>query len=923
MDSKKNMVVIKGEIKTSEVISCFYDKDKERQNVKFNNGKVYSYAFENVELIKNPQILNPNAYKIYLNKKLLYNINSIYVFKGREDVYWHICFNNGLERDYKQNELEIIESCLNSKQAADIFEYLKQLAAISSLQNEETGDYILKKRFDKITFVGSNVALAKYLNPTSLKKQSQDNYTPIFPFGCNRSQYKAVKDAMENQISIIQGPPGTGKTQTILNIIANILAEGKTVQVVSNNNSAIENIYEKLSSTKYGLGFILTLLGNSANKESFVNSQDGIYPEISSWKLDEDKKILYENVAEDSRKLSRIFKAQEELAALKQDKAQLEIEKKYFEQYVGKKVKVDNIRIRKKISSAKWMELWHKILNVAERRKKLGLLFKLICGIKYGVWGEYLYNQNLSEVVKILQYKFYLLKIDEIDNKIIEIEKSIDADKDGLADRLCDDSMTLLRGILAEKYADKSDRKKFAIEDLRTKPREFLDEYPVILSTTFSARNSLGTDTVYDYVIMDEASQVDIVTGALALSIAKNIIIVGDNNQLPNIVTIDDQKRADMIFERFEINEGYKYTKSVLQSVMEVLPGIPQTMLKEHYRCHPRIINFCNQKFYDGKLVIMTEDKGEKDVLYAIKTNPGNHARDHYSQRQIDVIIKEVIPKLIYETKETGIITPYKNQMAALQKAIPDIEISTVHKFQGREKENIIISTVDDEITDFVDNPYLLNVAVSRAKKRLILVVTGNEQKKDRNIMDLLDYIRYNNFEITNSSTNSIFDYLYKQYSESRKAYLKKHSRVSEFDSENLMFALLQDILADKAYNALGVMEHYPLNLIIKDTCRLNEKERIYANNPLTHVDFMIYNRISKRPILAIEVDGYTYHKENSPQGGRDMMKNHIFEVYEIPLLRCKTNGSGEKEKIIDKLNKIYIGEPKSGCYRDCRKSDQ
>lgn len=61
---------------------------------------------------------------------------------------------------------------------------------------------------------------------------------------------------MENQISVIQGPPGTGKTQTILNIIANILMQGKTVQIVSNNNSATENVYEKLSSSKYNLGFV-------------------------------------------------------------------------------------------------------------------------------------------------------------------------------------------------------------------------------------------------------------------------------------------------------------------------------------------------------------------------------------------------------------------------------------------------------------------------------------------------------------------------------------------------------------------------------------------------------------------------------------------------------------------------------------------
>mgnify|MGYP002290444529 FL=1 len=60
----------------------------------------------------------------------------------------------------------------------------------------------------------------------------------------------AVKRAMENRISVIQGPPGTGKIQTILNIIANILLQGKTVQIVSNNNSATENVYDKLASPK-------------------------------------------------------------------------------------------------------------------------------------------------------------------------------------------------------------------------------------------------------------------------------------------------------------------------------------------------------------------------------------------------------------------------------------------------------------------------------------------------------------------------------------------------------------------------------------------------------------------------------------------------------------------------------------------------
>lgn len=74
----------------------------------------------------------------------------------------------------------------------------------------------------------------------------------------------------------------------------------------------------------------------------------------------------------------------------------------------------------------------------------------------------------------------------------------------------------------------------------------------------------------------------------------------------------------------------------------------------------PKIINFCNQKFYRGELIIMTTDKGEEDVLSVVKTVAGNHERNHYSQRQIDVIKNEIIPKYVSNPEETGIIAPYK-----------------------------------------------------------------------------------------------------------------------------------------------------------------------------------------------------------------------------------------------------------------------
>ena len=95
--------------------------------------------------------------------------------------------------------------------------------------------------------------------------------------------------------------------------------------------------------------------------------------------------------------------------------------------------------------------------------------------------------------------------------------------------------------------------------------------------------------------------------------------------------------------------------------------------------------------------------------------------------------------------------------------------------------------------------------------------------------------------------------------------------------------------------------------MLIKNPELLNEQECRYAMNPATHLDFLIYNRIGKKPVLAIEVDGYEFHKKDTMQASRDLLKNHIMEMYGIPLLRFKTNGSGEKEKIIEVLEKVVV----------------
>ena len=110
MNTRYYMVIIKGEIKTSEIMSCGYNRNTQKWDVKFNNGKTYSYAYLNVEKLTDPEVLNPNMYRISREGREFFDVNAIYVFRSRYESYWHICFGNGSERDYRRSDLHIIES---------------------------------------------------------------------------------------------------------------------------------------------------------------------------------------------------------------------------------------------------------------------------------------------------------------------------------------------------------------------------------------------------------------------------------------------------------------------------------------------------------------------------------------------------------------------------------------------------------------------------------------------------------------------------------------------------------------------------------------------------------------------------------------------------------------------------------------------
>ncbi len=902
MATVQQLIIVNGKDKTDSIVS--YKQHGSKCDIIYQSGpRVYSYNISNVHVLELQKTIDPKTVIFKAKGCVITDIDQILDF----GAFYRVVRSNRKDLSYHCSEVELLHNCLSDPDSGELFQYFKDTAEAISLVSDN-GVNILSLQYNKISAVEENTVLAKYLDHRKLPETRIKPAPLIYPFGLNQSQKVAVENAFSSQISIIQGPPGTGKTQTILNIIANAVRNGKTVAVVSNNNSATSNVAEKL--TKKNLSFLTAFLGSLHNKEKFLNNQTGFYPNMSTWSLeDESKQKLNSEVASLSEELNIMLETKNRIAAIDQELLTLKPEQFYFSEYYNKRnrerIDLPNL---KKLTSGKLVSLWLEYEESAQSEEKLSLWRKLWIAFRFSRAALAVFRHVPEVAIPFIQDLYYRNKISELhsERQVLEV-KLRDYQFDTKMQELTDKSMCLFKAELSCRYQWQGLRHRFEKKEFRGNSEGFNREYPVILSTTYSIKGTLSTDHVYDYLIIDEASQVDLATGVLAFSCARNVVIVGDQKQLPNVLTPEDIRTADQLWNQHIFDERYHFaTHSLLSSAAEIWKRVPSTLLREHYRCHPKIAGFFNQKFYDGKLIIMTQDKDEPDVLTMYRTTEGNHPRGRMNQRQIDVIQQEVLPNLKKSGYESiGIITPYRDQVAAIKHQLGDTyEVATVHKYQGREKDAIVLASVDDVIGEFVDNPNMLNVAVSRAVKSLSVVISNNKQNAKTNYGDLARYIEYNNFQIIESKVHSVFDLLYKQHYLQRMQYLKKHKRISEYDSENLAFSVIEKVLKIPEFSHLDCVIHFSLATLVKDYSILSEQEDRYVSNPLAHIDFLLFNRMDKSPVLAIEIDGVSFHKEGSVQAGRDSLKNSVLEKCQIPLLRIRTNESNELNRIIDALRK-------------------
>jgi len=822
-----------------------------------------------------------------------------------------------------------------SNKYKDIYNYYRKLAEYAgTIAEKESPLYFLSLNYSRINPILHDSVLKDYLQGKCKPFFFEKNI--ILPFDFNQSQLKAIESALSHNISVIEGPPGTGKTQTILNLIANILNAGKNCAVISNNNAAINNVYEKLQ--EENLDFIAARLGSNNNVNQFF---DGDQHELILRFLEESHAELSADELNRVKELTELMKQiqdmEVETSLLELELSELQYEKKHYESFnnaefdLKRKLQSKDytyfINITEIRPNLKW-NLEKKFNLEIKSKKIIDLLLKIeeqyhrqfirrYLAVKFGVTIKTQDNMNrLLSVVKKLYYQ----------ERIIECTQKISHNKDILSSlnkiKTTQELQRLHRKLFEyhlHKHYTANNSGEFSAESYRRDYDNFLLRYPLILSTSQSLLNNAPRGFIFDYVIIDEASQGDLLSSILALNCSKNLVVVGDSKQLQQIDEERLFEESNKLAQEMDIPEAYRYSgSSILKSVKETVRDVPVTLLKEHYRCAPDIINFCNKMFYNGELVAMTQNSGKH--IEVIKTLFGNHARKNpepngtglYNQREIDEIENLLTTT---SSKDIAVISPFKYQAALINKQFSTkVEADTVHKFQGRQKEEVIMSFVvnsleqnpnqeKNRLYNFVTNVQLLNVAISRGRKKVSVIVADKVYHSENNIVN--DFIKYAEYlygsEITRESTvSSVFDLLYSENSNILAEKFRNHP--NEYATELIIYELINELLAN--YNCIGFSMHTRLGTLVRVPDTFTEEERKYILHPWTHVDFLFYNTVSKESLFALEVDGIQFHEQHIKQAEHDKIKDRVLQENGIPIYRFKTNESREKQRLIEILNR-------------------
>ncbi|MGV3695596.1 AAA domain-containing protein [Flavobacterium sp.] len=689
------------------------------------------------------------------------------------------------------------------------------------------------------------IPLKAFFKNSSLldRKNRTEPHIVLYDNNVNIDQLRTIYNSLKYPVTYVQGPPGTGKTQTILNIVVNCLTNNKTVLITSNNNIPIDGIKEKLNLGKYKNKEILVPFIRLGNRQCTLEAIQTIKKLYEYKTNDVPKETLLHNLKEHSREKNK--------------------------------------------------QLLTKLRNYEERKDL---------------------KQNLEFIDGLLSKgKYWLLEQEKekLQNKINSIPKTTDEDIKGIFEIIHDNRKLLqffyfeclkyVKRLKGKDYTDLIEILQIIDENEQIKAfnawlsndknlEKFTRVFPIILTTNISCRR-LGQRFKFDLLTMDEAGQCEIPTSLIPISKCKNMVLIGDTNQLKPIIVFEKEKNIKLM-NQFNISDEYDYYSNSTLSAYKKIDSISrEILLRYHYRCGRKIIDFSNKRFYEQKLNLnAVETEGTVKLLPVANVNQ----KDKNAQLEEAIAIVDYIKD--NNLSDAFILTPFRNQEAVINHYLNEakktgaidtsVSCGTIHKVQGQENKTIIISTALSTKTspktyDWIkNNSELLNVGVTRAKENLIVVadpaaIKTLSQKND-DLYALIAYAYHNGTtEIKQSEVNK---------------FTIGFSNNSKFEDE--FYKTMQHYCSLKQTQFrrnVKIIELFPEE---RDNPLVNKKE----------FDGVLFE--NNQPKVIIELNG-AEHYYNRKTMKSDAVKMELLSSKDLPLLLIPNQYVKHYEFIRELINKF------------------
>ena len=644
-------------------------------------------------------------------------------------------------------------------------------------------------------------------------KDSNSDFYPITPLSLSDSQERVIRNVENSKLIAVQGPPGTGKSQTIVNLVAHLIANCKTVLVASRMDKAVDVVADRLNDL--GAPY-LALRAGRMNYQKQLSFQ---LQELTSGKFEldndvedfifadlKDMKQHLDCLRETESKCEKILKLEKDWHDLKDEIQQQTVnvgEMEYIHRPL-KKSEIDNINdvIRALSDNMEKSGFFASFANMSNLRQ-----LKKILDIKdFEVEPENL--DRLKVELDFITQKWRLRKIESDIQKIgnlhvmMEQIRQMKKKQKYLAVNILKstrrESLKALlrdakkvRRIKVHSMALVERRKKKTnqiMEEEDFKP--LLDAFPCWCVTTYAVSDSLPLKPgMFDVAIIDEASQCDIASCFPIMYRAKRTVVVGDDKQLPHLSFLEKAKEQSFL-SQYGIPEKYQLMWRFRTNSMFDLAdyySMNSVMLDEHFRSLPPIINFSNHEFYNDRIRVMKKDSLEDNAIDIIKVPDGKVDMDATRNLpEIEALVKTLHEIIIEDEKKNpdnpvsiGIISPFRAQVEQLKISVPKvlsdymikkhrIEIGTAHTFQGDERDIILMSwafannSYPQSIT-FLQKPNLFNVAITRARLKCISFVSHDlETMPDGHFRHYVSYLKQYKERRESLLNNEIDENIYK-----------------------------------------------------------------------------------------------------------------------------------------------------------------